>query len=575
MKKRIVHITLGLLTAAFGFWIALCTGRQINWLDAKTTISLEVLNTSTNEFELFYDVPNYAFSQKKIVKGSNQFQWVAFELEHDTFSVLRLDPGTFSSKVYLRNIKLEGPFSSYTLPADSIFALFEPTNQVISCGLDPEKGVEIITLGNDPFLVAKSNLNHIFQKMESERRLTALFPYGVAIFFSVLCLIGYYQLAKRIPEWKLDDAWVGAFFLVLAAPMLYNLMRDKFPAYDTEERRDFVQFPPFKLSEIVTYPKAYSAYYNDNFGFRKELIRAQNLIKYTVFSTSGNPEKVIVGENGWLFGAMDFMKEDFQHSIPFTEEDLNAIQRNLEQRFTYFKNKGIRYYLFIPPAKHSIYSEFMPWYLGKKGPYSRLDQVLLLFKNHPYISIIDCRNELMEQKRIEQVFYKRDTHWNYVGAYVGYKKLMQAIQQDFPALRPLEWNEIQRTEYVNRNMNLAMFLSLGMFYPEKEDYTWIIHPNKIDSNISVNYPTQYVYQIDVFSQADTNLPKMVMHHDSYTMSNRHLINQHFERSVYLWTHVMMPAIYELEKPDIILHEMAETSIRYLITDNPPEMSAQP
>ena len=66
------------------------------------------------------------------------------------------------------------------------------------------------------------------------------------------------------------------------------------------ENRKLATCPSFKTDSIETIPAKFETFYNDPFGFRKELIKSHNWIRYKLLkgSSTGN---VLTGKDNWLF----------------------------------------------------------------------------------------------------------------------------------------------------------------------------------------------------------------------------------------------------------------------------------
>ena len=50
------------------------------------------------------------------------------------------------------------------------------------------------------------------------------------------------------------------------------------------------------------------------------------------------------------------------------------------------------------------------------------------------INVIYPLNVLKKKKSEDMIYYPKDTHWNYLGAYYGYAELMKLIKKDFTDL---------------------------------------------------------------------------------------------------------------------------------------------
>ena len=55
-------------------------------------------------------------------------------------------------------------------------------------------------------------------------------------------------------------------------------------------------------------------------------------------------------------------------------------------------------------------------------------------KAYPDVKVLDLRPLLLEAKQRERVYFKTDSHWNYLGAEVGYNALIAALKNILPSV---------------------------------------------------------------------------------------------------------------------------------------------
>ena len=65
---------------------------------------------------------------------------------------------------------------------------------------------------------------------------------------------------------------------------------------------------------------------------------------------------------------------------------------------------------------------------------------------------------------------------------------------------------------------------------------------------------------------DPNAPKLLMFRDSFAVYLMPYLDEHFSRSVYVWTPILIPDIIEKEKPDIVVQEIMELFLPDLLED---------
>ena len=53
---------------------------------------------------------------------------------------------------------------------------------------------------------------------------------------------------------------------------------------------------------------------------------------------------------------------------------------------------------------------------------------------HSDVKVLDLRPALIQGKAREQVYFKTDSHWNYLGATIGYDALIDAVKAQVPSV---------------------------------------------------------------------------------------------------------------------------------------------
>jgi len=242
--------------------------------------------------------------------------------------------------------------------------------------------------------------------------------------------------------------YIVLFIVFLAAPIGAMLLsfESRFPGRFNDLRESQkLSFPDidWRRTHIDKGFQSVERWYNDNFGFRNELVK-MNAVAYRSIGVSPNTFSYLQGKNGFIF-----MGNSGEHAVdvssgdrPFTGNELEQYFDNLQTVRSYFENQGIPFYIIIAPSKHTVYPEYLPGFVPSYKP-TRHDQIIG-YESNP-LGIIDVRNELIKGK--EQfnnfLYYKTDSHWTLAGAYLGYRKLMDVIIRDFPGVEILEVDTIE------------------------------------------------------------------------------------------------------------------------------------
>jgi hypothetical protein len=194
---------------------------------------------------------------------------------------------------------------------------------------------------------------------------------------------------------------------------------------------------------------------------------------------------------------------------------------------------------------------------------------------HSEVKTIDLRKVLMDAKTKEKlpVYYKVDTHWDFIGAYYGYKTLMERMDLDHPGLqKPKRKDAYIWDQSRSEAGDLALLISMNNYFLRDEIVPVPIAGYAAQAAPSIAYPTyESPHPAVILTVPDSTLPKLLMNRDSYTNFLIPFLSEHFQRSIYLWTPLFNPEVVKQERPDIMVTEMLERFIGDLAIDNPPMM----
>ncbi|MBN1765573.1 MAG: hypothetical protein JW860_09975, partial [Sedimentisphaerales bacterium] len=312
---------------------------------------------------------------------------------------------------------------------------------------------------------------------------------------------------------------------------------------------------------IVKPRKTLGPFINDHFLLRKHFIHFYNYMMVFKIGISPIPERVLLGRHDSLVYSGEKVIEDYRSTMPFPKEQLEKIKTSLERRNEYLSHRGIKHYVFIAPNMHTIYSENLPDYIKRINKISRFDQLIDYLAAKSSIRIIDVRNELLERKKKYSLWYKTDTHWNDIGAFVAYETLIRAIKKDFPIINPLNENAFRTVEKVVNGGDLAKMLDLSEYYKEKTIFMIPGSFHYLYERADVgSYTDPSPGRTIIMNHKNFKLPRMVMFRDSFAIALVPFLSQNFSRSAYFWTPRLITEIVEKEKPDVVITEVTERYI---------------
>lgn len=315
-------------------------------------------------------------------------------------------------------------------------------------------------------------------------------------------------------------------------------------------------------------------YFDRRYNLRGLLISWNSFLDTFVLASTTPSSKVMAGKDHWLFlaqdGAARNVIEDARSLDDLPRASVNILAEELERRRQWLEARGIRYLVVIAPNKNAVYPEMLPDALRPKRPESHRDQFVSAVRTRTKVDIVDVTPGLLEEKKINPVFYVTDSHWNAHGAFAAYRQIMAHLVRDFPAIQPMDRDQFNVGQYSWLPGDLAFMMGLANFLKEdrvqylKKDW-FKARARSYDGSTDPHY-----FEVPQYSfVGDPKLPRAVVFHDSFWWELLPFIAESFDEALYVWlkpqTEVELrffdTALIEREKPDIVIEEYTE---RYII-----------
>ena len=216
--------------------------------------------------------------------------------------------------------------------------------------------------------------------------------------------------------------YVAAFFAVCCAPLC---MMPFSKSADLENTSDKLSFP--KLMEEgkinTSFSEQLDNYMNKKLPARSKLLNAADSLTGGVFGAK--TANVIPGKEGWLF--YGGTEDNYIDRNAMTEDELRSAVVTLSLIQENVQSKGGSF-VFVPmPNKNEIYPEYMPsrYIKAEKNDLSRLMEKL----GQSDVNFLDMKQVLLDNKSLG-IYHKNDSHWNYLGAFIGYDAIMNALGRE-------------------------------------------------------------------------------------------------------------------------------------------------
>lgn len=295
------------------------------------------------------------------------------------------------------------------------------------------------------------------------------------------------------------------------------------------------------------------------------------------------PSKAMLSEYGWVYlvnDGSDFLDYLFGFS-EWSAEAHNKAVATLGQRHATLANAGVKYLKFIIPEKPVIYPQYLPRIfegatISDHRPATNLADGCPEFVSYPAAVLRDAGS-------YGHVFFRGDTHVNWLGAFFLYQHIIQKLNAALENSDKLCRSPHGLSEFEARLASYAgdVFVQLdkemlghfeGAWRPLKistqktnrleylVSYTLLPEHRQAKRNdVQENY-LKLLGDRETFrySHPDRRLPRAVIFRDSTADHLVELLANHFSESLFIWHkgHVYSDII-EREKPDVVLHLMAE------------------
>ena len=349
--------------------------------------------------------------------------------------------------------------------------------------------------------------------------------------------------------------------LLMAAIWLPTLVQIALPApsQSLTEKRFLAPWPSltWSIEGLSTWPASLEAWYDDHLGFRDWLIGSWARFNVQGFGISPSPLTVI-GKEGWLFLGDPDAISNYRGLAPLTPFELERWRQVLTERRDWLARQGIEYLVVLVPDKNLIYSEYMPDSLPQAGQNHPLGQLSTYLETRSDLPSLDLREIMLEKKAATRLYHKTDSHWNDAGAYLAYQEIHQRLREQIPSLNQAQPTRVRSEEYVRPGLGLAVTVSMENQYPESVVSLTPIAPQAKERIADETQPRnpRRVLKPRVFETADPLQPRAIVFRDSFANALIPYLAEDFSRSVFIWDRDVDPEAVLMEKPDVVIQEIA-------------------
>ena len=352
--------------------------------------------------------------------------------------------------------------------------------------------------------------------------------------------------------------YILMFLLLIALPVvIYPYLGEKVDG-ENFEKRALTEKPALTLSNFTDFPSKYEAYFADAMPFRNLLISKNNLIDHKLFRIS-SVAHVLVGTDGFLFyhpnGNDGDPIGDYMGITEFSDQDIKKMAHRLLRAQYDLEKDGREFAVLFAPNKETIYAEkYLPG-VQKVNDQSRADKAYEYLKNTDLHIVYpkDELNAVMNAHPGWYTYYKTDTHWNSIGAYVGTCLTMEALG--------LPINDIDSVRVIEKERapgDLAYMLGMTDTLPSDADY------NIVDTSVPAAIRKDATFgdgdTMVRYTNSNGNGKTLLVIRDSFAVFMMPYFNNHFSETYFIHRSAYHPGMIQEYDPDCVVYETVERYI---------------
>ena len=332
----------------------------------------------------------------------------------------------------------------------------------------------------------------------------------------------------------------------------------------------------------------------ENFVFEVKLPKVDKSYIYISAQTEGKAPSAEVSQRvRYLKGAEDTgvivtvgstmveekVLSDLYKTDPFTSREMKNIAGLAQKRLKNVRNvtdKDTELIYVIVPNPLTVQPEL--WTEDMKSNIqsgkSRLDQAVQALSGLDGITVIDLSDALTENRSSGKLYYSLDSHWTELGAYFGYREIMEHIGKEFPAALPHPLTDYDIAYIPISDTDMTVYSGIGegkifeaapFLHPE---YTPLTKYDKAkDESARIwNYVNKFFTGTSVTYIDNKELPTGVLLMDSYGLNTVAFLAEHFSCLAVqpVWKYQLDYSLCRDVAPDYVIQIISERTVGELL-----------
>ena len=343
---------------------------------------------------------------------------------------------------------------------------------------------------------------------------------------------------KNSNLWRL----IVGFFCLLILPNLLMIFNVNSFFY-VSENKQMMSFSEINLEHPIEFIKGFKRAYADNMGLKNISFLMYKKVKKEILKEDPLPFKIVTGKEGWFFLGNNF-NNVYDNSTGFSKmsnQEMDKAMENIDRFQRVMKEIGIPFYVLIVSNKHEIYPEFLPLKAVGKPKHDLLFDAL----GEKYNNVINLKKELLANKYKSQLYHKTDSHWNDIGALIGYNHMINRLSEDFDDLHPIDLEGYNVCYNTRDQMDLTRLINE---YIKENILT--LEKNKLSEG-----KLEFWKESQCKFVNETKKRKIVVFRDSFSLAMMDFFKETFSEAYFVKSIDVDLSIIKKEKPDMVVLQL--------------------
>lgn len=252
--------------------------------------------------------------------------------------------------------------------------------------------------------------------------------------------------------------------IIMSTLFIHIISKDK--EISASENRTLAQKPTIEDVGKEDFTSKFESYFTDQFPFREELSKLYSNVQLMMGKTK--IKSYFVLNNNWIMPTP--AKELSDTDIKDTAKEINELSK-----VAIDSNKKV-YYVSTPHKESMLTHLYSKYTNGLENATNNKNKFKgYLDKNN--IKLIDIGEDFLSkfnEKEREELYFKTDHHWNGIGAYEGFKSVIENMDE----VENVSWNNYTKTIFDKGYFLGSYNMNLNKLVKEDEDIPYIHLKNK-------------------------------------------------------------------------------------------------